>query len=85
MGQPEAVTQLVASSHQEAGSPGSVHCPVLVIIKVDISAIHGEEGMGQCPAQSIKRVVITVSSSLKSTNKENLLIEFYGLILHHET
>ena len=70
------MAQLVAGGHQEAGPPGRVHRPVLVIIEVDISAVHGEEGMGQGPAQSVKRVVITVSSPLKSTNKENLLIEF---------
>ena len=72
VGEPEAVTQLVTRSHQEARPPGRVHRPVLVIVKVDISAVNREEGVGEGAAQSIKWVVITMSSSLKSTNKEKL-------------
>lgn len=41
------MTQLVTGGHQEAGPPGRVHRPVLVIVKVDISTVHGEEGVSQ--------------------------------------
>ena len=46
VGEPEAVTQLMGGCHEEAGAPGRVHSPVLVIIKVNISSVNREEGMG---------------------------------------
>ena len=55
------ITHFRNSTEPEPGIP----CPVLVVIKVDISAVHGEECVCQRAAQTVEGVVIPVRPPLK--------------------
>ena len=40
VGEAEGVSQLVGGRHEEAGAPGSVDRPVLLVIEVDVASVH---------------------------------------------
>ena len=63
--QAEGVTELVRGCHEEAGAPGSVHCPVLLVIEVDVTAVHWEKRVSQSSSESVEGIIIPVTLRLK--------------------
>ena len=60
------MSKFMRSCHQERCSTRSVHRPIFIIIKVNITSIHGEECVGKSPTKSIKWIIITMVLSFKS-------------------
>ena len=70
MVQAQSVTNLMDSHLQEVNAPVTdlTNCPVLVIVKMNISrddALSGYVGVGKSPVRSVKWFVIAVMSRLK--------------------
>ena len=65
VGQPQRVAQLVRGRHQQVGPGLEVVRPPLVVIEVDISAVDGEEGVGEGAAPPVEVVLVAVSPLLE--------------------
>ena len=60
VGEAQAVPELVGRGLQQVGARPHPHGPGLRVVKVDVAAIHREEGVGQGPAVTVKCVSIPV-------------------------
>ena len=64
----------MSSCHEKTRSPAGVDRPVLVIINVDVSSKHGEKGMGQGAALTIKHVIVAMIARLEFDLNLRLLV-----------
>ena len=55
----------MSSCHEKTRSPAGVDRPVLVLVNVDVAAKHGEEGVGQGAALTVKHIIVAVVARLK--------------------
>ena len=60
------MSKFMRSCHQERCSTRSVHCPVFVVVKMNISSIDREECMSKSATKTIKWIIITMVLTFKS-------------------